>query len=106
MLSSKDKDRLAGELAHGAQQDRGAGGRGQPDGWRATPLSTCLLTLPAFRAQLEVDVQRASRHSSSLSIAVIDLDDFRFLNAKHGFAAGDAVLVAVGKLIDREHAHL
>ncbi|CAN5481420.1 hypothetical protein BH10ACT11_BH10ACT11_00260 [soil metagenome] len=64
-------------------------------------LVDCLLTQPAFRAQLEVDVQRSSRHASSLSVALIDLDDFKYLNAKHGFATGDAILVAAGVLLDR-----
>ena len=58
-----------------------------------------LLTLPAFRVQLELDVQRAQRYGTPMTIAVLDLDRFRYLNMKRGYAAGDAVLAAVGELL-------
>lgn len=99
MLASKDKTRLASELAEA--RSRIATLEGSISRMAARdPLVGCLLTLPSFRAQLEVDVQRASRHSRSLSLALIDLDGFNYLNSKHGLAVGDAVLVAAGKLLD------
>ncbi len=60
-----------------------------------------LLSLAAFRGQLEVDVQRAHRYGRALSVALIDVDRFRCLNLEHGYAAGDAVLAAVGAAIAR-----
>ena len=48
------------------------------------PLVPTLLTLPAFRAQVELDVQRAQRYSRPLSLAVLDIDDFRRLNMARG----------------------
>ena len=63
------------------------------------PLTGELLTLGAFRAQLELDVQRAHRYRRPLALAMLDIDRFRYHNLKHGYGAGDLVLGAVGHLI-------
>ena len=63
------------------------------------PLTPSLLTLSAFRTQLELDVARAHRYGRPLTVALLDIDGFRDLNLEHGYAAGDAVLAAVGALI-------
>jgi diguanylate cyclase (GGDEF)-like protein len=63
------------------------------------PLVPTLLSLGAFRTQLELDVARAQRYQRPLTVALLDLDRFRRLNLERGYAAGDAVLVAVGRLI-------
>jgi diguanylate cyclase (GGDEF)-like protein len=63
------------------------------------PLVSTLLTLSAFRAQLELDVQRAKRYGRPLTLAALDIDRFRNLNATHGYGAGDMVLAAAGKLL-------
>jgi diguanylate cyclase (GGDEF)-like protein len=62
-------------------------------------ISGGLLTLKAFRAQLDLDVQRARRYAHPLSVALLDIDRFRYLNLKHGYASGDRVLAAVGSVI-------
>jgi len=63
------------------------------------------MTLPAFRAQLELDVERAQRYGRPLTIAIVDIDRFRHLNMKRGYATGDKVLYAVGELLaDRTRA--
>ena len=62
-------------------------------------LTESLLTLRAFRAQLELDVQRAHRYRRPLSVAIIDIDGFRSINLNHGYGAGDQVLVAVAGVI-------
>src|SRR3954467_9422320 len=54
-----------------------------------------LLSLAAFRAQLEVDVERAQRYDRALSLALVDIDRFRYVNLMRGYAVGDAVLAAV-----------
>ena len=63
------------------------------------PLTPGLLSLGAFRTQLELDVARAQRYQRPLTVALLDIDRFRHLNLEHGYAAGDAVLVAVAGLI-------
>ena len=50
------------------------------------------MTLPAFRAQLELDVERAQRYGRPLTVAILDIDRFRYLNMKRGYAVGDKVL--------------
>jgi diguanylate cyclase (GGDEF)-like protein/putative nucleotidyltransferase with HDIG domain len=61
------------------------------------PLVSTLLTLPAFRAQLELDVQRAQRYGRPLVLAMLDIDRFRHLNMTRGYGVGDLVLSAVGE---------
>jgi two-component system cell cycle response regulator len=65
------------------------------------PLTGSLLTLRAFRAQLDLDVRRAQRYRRPLSIALLDVDRFRAVNAASGYAAGDELLGAVGEAIAR-----
>ena len=68
-------------------------------------LVSSLMTLPAFRAQLELDVERAQRYGRPLTVAILDIDRFRYLNMKRGYAVGDKVLHAVGELLaDRTRA--
>ena len=64
-------------------------------------LTGSMLTLRAFRAQLELDVQRAHRYRRPLSVATIDIDGFRGINLNHGYAAGDSVLMAVSSVISQ-----
>jgi diguanylate cyclase (GGDEF)-like protein len=63
------------------------------------PISAELLSLHAFRAQFELDVQRAHRYGRPLTVALIDIDRFRSLNVEHGYGAGDLVLGGVGAAI-------
>src|SRR4051812_21386336 len=46
----------------------------------------------AFQEDLDRELQAAVRHGDRLSVASIDLDDFKFLNDRHGHAHGDALL--------------
>jgi diguanylate cyclase (GGDEF)-like protein len=60
---------------------------------------TGLATLPRVRSQLEIEMQRARRHGRPLSVAILDLDGFRAVNARAGYATADALLVAVSGVI-------
>ncbi|HYH62264.1 MAG TPA: diguanylate cyclase [Solirubrobacterales bacterium] len=62
-------------------------------------LVSSLMTLPAFRAQLELDVERAQRYGRPLTVAIVDIDRFRYLNMKRGYAIGDKILQGVGELL-------
>jgi diguanylate cyclase (GGDEF)-like protein len=95
---SRDRERLAAELAAARQRI----GELETELARASsrdPVTGDLLTLAAFRAQLELDVQRAKRYKRPLSVALLDIDRFRHFNLKHGYGAGDLLLGAVGKRI-------
>ncbi len=64
-----------------------------------------LTRLPNRRHVLErarAECERARRHETPLSVAVIDLDHFKQINDRHGHAAGDAVLRAFAELCARE----
>jgi diguanylate cyclase (GGDEF)-like protein len=65
-------------------------------------LAPDLLSLRAFRSQMDLDILRAQRYSRPLAIALLDVDGFRQINLTHGMAAGDLVLGAVGRVITRE----
>jgi diguanylate cyclase (GGDEF)-like protein len=53
----------------------------------------------AFREDLAREMQGARRHGDPLGIAAIDLDDFKFLNDRHGHAHGDALLRRVATVL-------
>lgn len=73
---------------------------------RRDHLTQCLLTLRAFRPQLELDVQRAHRYRRPLGLVIIDIDGFRAINRNHGYEVGDTVLVALAQAIsDMTRAH-
>ena len=46
----------------------------------------------AMRRRLDEEIGRATRAGSPLSAILIDLDDFKLVNDRHGHQAGDAVL--------------
>jgi diguanylate cyclase (GGDEF)-like protein len=46
----------------------------------------------AFLRQLDAEIGRARRYGFSLALALLDLDDLKTINERHGYAAGDAIL--------------
>jgi diguanylate cyclase (GGDEF)-like protein/putative nucleotidyltransferase with HDIG domain len=58
---------------------------------------TGLLSARAFRGRLSEEVDRARRYQRELSLTVISIDDFGALELRHGFKAGDELLVSVAK---------
>ncbi|KGM17529.1 hypothetical protein N867_01325 [Actinotalea fermentans ATCC 43279 = JCM 9966 = DSM 3133] len=56
---------------------------------------TGAFTRRAFERAAELDMARASRIGMPLTLAVIDLDDFKLVNDAHGHARGDEVLVGL-----------
>jgi diguanylate cyclase (GGDEF)-like protein len=56
---------------------------------------TGLLTVEAFHGDAEAVLAHAAATEQPASLALIDIDDFRSLNARRGTAAGDAALLTV-----------
>lgn len=63
---------------------------------------TGLANRRAFDTAIELERQRAARFAHPLSVANLDLDGFKALNDQRGHAAGDAVLVEVGRWLGAE----
>ena len=60
-----------------------------------TDTLTGAFTRRAFERAAELDMARASRTGMPMTLAVIDLDDFKRVNDAHGHARGDEVLVGL-----------
>jgi diguanylate cyclase (GGDEF)-like protein len=58
----------------------------------------------AFQEDLAHAVALATRQGHALSLAVVDIDDFRFLNERHGHRYGDDVLLRVAGILRRGRA--
>jgi diguanylate cyclase (GGDEF)-like protein/PAS domain S-box-containing protein len=52
-----------------------------------------------FVAVAELELERARRHTTALSLVMLDIDHFKNVNDVHGHAAGDAALQAVGSML-------
>lgn len=50
---------------------------------------------------LEVEFERAKRYKLSLSLLLVDLDNFKSINQTHGRNVGDTVIIAVGKVLQQ-----
>jgi two-component system, cell cycle response regulator len=65
-----------------------------------TDALTGLLNRRAFLESTGRELARAKRYNDRLSVVLLDVDHFKHINDKRGHAAGDAVLTAVGKLLN------
>lgn len=68
---------------------------------RIDPL-TGVLSRRAFTDAAEVEIQRALRYGTPLSLIMIDLDHFKQVNDTYGHATGDAVLASFCRTIAQE----
>jgi diguanylate cyclase (GGDEF)-like protein/putative nucleotidyltransferase with HDIG domain len=98
MLGRRDREQQLEELLAQAQSrihELEAELRARSESDRVTGLGT----LEKFRSQLDIEAARARRHRRPLAVAVLDVDDFRALCARHGHAGGDEVLRAVAQVL-------
>lgn len=65
---------------------------------RTDPL-TQLFNFRDFYAQLEHEIERAERYRRPLSLAIIDVDNFKDINDRYGHVVGDSVLRQLADLI-------
>jgi diguanylate cyclase (GGDEF)-like protein len=76
-------DRVTADLAEQARRD---------------PL-TALLNHQAFSRALEAEIERAKRYERSLTLAFVDIDDFKRINDTYGHPEGDRVLRRVAEIL-------
>lgn len=67
-----------------------------------TDAVTASMNHRAMRRRLREEVVRAQRSAGRLSCLLIDLDDFKLVNDRHGHQAGDEVLRKVADTLMRE----
>jgi diguanylate cyclase (GGDEF)-like protein len=67
-----------------------------------TDALTGLPNRRTFARTLEREVARAARRGEPLSLAMIDIDNFKKINDRHGHPAGDEVLRRVGRALKEE----
>ena len=53
----------------------------------------------SFEERLEIELQRAHRTSTVISVLMVDLDDFKLINDNHSHVVGDAVLRTTGQAL-------
>jgi two-component system, cell cycle response regulator len=56
----------------------------------------------AFREAIQKEAARAQRFKHDLSLLILDIDDFKRINDTHGHLQGDAVLRAIGAIVNDE----
>lgn len=55
-----------------------------------------------FKEHLIIDVERARRFNGDISLAMIDIDNFKYYNDRYGHVAGDRVLARIAEIIREE----
>jgi diguanylate cyclase (GGDEF)-like protein len=70
---------------------------------------TALYNFRYFNERLQEETARALRYDLPLSLIMLDIDDFKAFNDRHGHQAGDEALRAVGRILStrlRQHVDI
>ncbi len=60
---------------------------------------TGLANRRSFERFLDVEIERAQRTQTAISLAIIDIDDFKLVNDTYGHPAGDEVLIRLAEIM-------
>lgn len=71
-----------------------------------TDYLTGLKTRGYFEQQLDLEIKRAERKKTALSLLMIDIDYFKQLNDQYGHDVGDHILRDVGSILQRDMREL
>jgi diguanylate cyclase (GGDEF)-like protein len=66
-----------------------------------TDFLTGLYNHRYFQQILTQELGRATRYEKTLSLIILDIDNFKSFNDRFGHAVGDKVLIAIGEIINR-----
>ncbi len=64
-----------------------------------TDALTQLFNARHFNATLDQEMERAGRYRRPLALLIVDVDDFKAINDRHGHAEGDRVLQILADII-------
>ena len=67
-----------------------------------TDSLTGILNRRGLEERMGIEITRALRQKSPMSVAVVDIDHFKTVNDEHGHEVGDRVLAWVGAVLDRQ----
>jgi diguanylate cyclase (GGDEF)-like protein/putative nucleotidyltransferase with HDIG domain len=99
MLGNRQqRDELEGQLAAARAQISELERRLEAESLR--DQVTGLPSLAVFERRLDEEVERARRHGRALTVAVLDIDSFRTLNARHGRNLSNDLLRVTGRALD------
>jgi diguanylate cyclase (GGDEF)-like protein/hemerythrin-like metal-binding protein len=65
-----------------------------------TDALTGVLNRHGFNTMISRELARARRHAQPLAVALLDIDQFKQVNDRHGHAAGDQVLEGLARLLE------
>lgn len=88
---------IGGFIVHLLREVDGAHRRVQQLAWHDE--LTGLLNRRRFAELGQLELERAQRQDEALTAVLLDVDDFKKINDRHGHAAGDAVLQTLGQVL-------